>query len=373
MSGALRVTLVHTDDRALDRDAGALIASLCEAGADVAVTACGGRVEAVAGVRVDAAPSLPIAAADALALVPLLVARFADASPHIVHALDLRAAAAVAAAARVTPVGHVVASVWSDLAPMRAPLRAPRVERLAETVARHLFGRVDGWVLLGPRREGGLVERICDGPRTVLDAGMGVAVDAPAASDRPAGASVASEVLVVGSTRQTESDAARCADALRAASPLPVVVVDLDTPGAWLESMESARAAVVFTDGPTAAYAAMEAAAAAVPAVVWAATWAAELARPGISGAVIPRGDVARAVAAARAYDADATLRASHSAAARSYAVRVFDRELAAARVLRLYDELLDGTSAEPARVTPDGRVEAMPVGDRRRRDLLRR
>ncbi len=355
-----------------------LLSALVRAGAEVTVHAegAGDASTTLLGVAWHSAPTRRSAAgglgvvsdgvADA-ALVAMLVARWTETRPTVVHALSAALAPAVTRAARMCGVPHVVVtldSTFENAIPAGARrsdralrrvlgTRLSRAVRAADrTIAMHAGAR-DSWVAVGVK------SAHC----RLIDSGMGIALgdffDGPSAQELRAAArgrlGLDADAVVVSVTGGTGEESAELAGRFPDAIWLPIKageVLQAPAPDALL----AADVVISLHRRVEQALALQKAAALEIPTISWRVPGNTEVVRHGQSG-VLARPFSPEGVVVGLTALMVADTRKNAGDLARSLAARLFDRDLAVRKILSTYDELLSGETAQPARVDGRGMV----------------
>lgn len=404
---------VTPDLGAFLRDASPVARALIAAGNDVTLAAERPRDPAVldaverlgAGwvdVPVRAGARGPQSAWRDAATAAILIAQWEQRMPDVVHATGTRTLPAVGAACRVRRPPFVFATLDYTPAEVGEPLvpgplrrfgRASELQaRAGRTLVARLGAQVDRFVALhrGLRDAWATGEPALPASIELLDSGLGIDVedwlsDAPRSEVRDAARAALgwqSERFLWG-TAPSACDASvaarlnRIADELVRAMPhVRVVVIASNADhGAMLRRVLSrpvflhaeasarrdallasdvwlqAEASVAF------ARAVMEAGASRIPAIVSDAEGHRAIVRPGANGQLAALDDAAAYVQCLRGVLDDAVVREEAGARARSYAVRLFDRDLATSKVLGFYDGLFRERVGEPLHLTLGGEL----------------
>lgn len=355
---APNIALVASPRASFDDAYTELAGALAGAGAVVRVD---GAASPLVGSAVEPLPVAPGNAAADAACALALIARWSERPPDLVHALDSDALGAARIAARAVGVPRLVATLDAtfDGATRRGPRwtrrlayrRARAAHRAADRFVALSAGAADAWVALGVDRS----------KVTLLDSGMGIPFDAffegPTAERRRnesrAALDLSAEALVVAGVGPEES-----VRRVVAGAGLDGVVT-LHVPGAE----EGRRRAVAASDVLIScasdaghALAVKEAMASGIPVIATRVTGHSEVVRHRDCGVLYRDGDLDAAATGLKALG-DPKVRAVAGDRARALAGRLFDRDLAVRKLVALYDAVLSGEAAAPARLTADGRV----------------
>ena len=390
MSEPLRVTLVASHSANVVR-AAALVRGLVASGVDVTVMA---RVVAdgclPAGVEHAPVPLSRRQPWTVAATAPILVARFAERTPHLVHALDHVAALAALPAAGAAGVAGIVASL-GGAPPRTVSTRQPRgAAALVASVIDPAMGHATASLgavapararfvaLVGGERDAWATALGFERGRVLaMEGGLGVEVDTlsnrlsalRAAGKQSLAVERAPLVFGIAADPRRPDAATELVRRLRVRLP-DVALVLLDeralaarlavrfgsTDGARGEATLAALDALVDLDPtPAEPLRAATCAVLGVPSIGWDKPHLRDVVRPGHTGVLVRSDDISGLVDAVASYAAAPQTLRDHGTRARSLGARLFDADLAAARVLRLYDELLGGPGAEPLHLTPDG------------------
>lgn len=364
---------------------------------------------------------VPLASGEGLAgawrdalTAPTLVARWTEAPPDVVHATSLRALPAVSAASRTTRVPFRIATldlppveVGEALVPVPARLAAlspERVARVRERAARPFVTRAargfDRLLALHQGLEAAWAPLGAD--RIVrLDAGYGVAID-PWLTEDPREVVQREARARLGWTRERfvwvtcplacDPGVARRLEAIgdavsRALPAVRIAVVPASArhgetlrralgssvfvhtaPGDRRDALFASDAVLQAEGRGAFARSVMEGGLARSPAIVSDIDAHRAVVRTGANGMRVELDDIEAYVRAVRGLVDDPVAREEAGARARSYAVRLFDADLVATRLLDLYDEAFRAKVGEPLHLTADGLLASASELERRGR-----
>lgn len=337
-----------------------------------------------------------------VATAAILVANWERAVPDVVHTTGTRALPAVAAACRVRRPPFVFATLDYTPSEVGRPL-VPRAfarwtqgrgleARLGHRLIAGVAGSVDRFIALHRGLRDAWTQGDAPLPAAIelLDSGAGIDVeawlsDAPRQQVRDTARATLgwqSERFLWG-TAPSACDASvagrlnAIADELVRAMPHVriVVIATSDEHGGKLRRVlarpvflhvaaSQRRDAILASDVWLQAEAAipfaravMEAGAARIPAIVSDADGHRAIVRPGANGQLVALEAAAAYVECLRGVLADAAVREEAGARARSYAVRLFDRDLATSKLLGFYDGLFRERVGEPLHLTLGGEL----------------
>ncbi len=382
MSDVPHVCLLGSSSEDIADRYDSLLAALAAAGARVSVIS-DGEISAI-GVESSVLPhGIVHRRGVRSALVPLLVARWSQDLPTVLHVLTPDLVGVAVAAANTVGVPFRILTLPTTFEASRYGARrfVNTRNRLALAKFRRSAAHIDKFVALhaGAKSSWTALGIAAEEDVLLLDSGMGVPVEPlleardkwrtqtrsewGVADDQPvvtyvhdsrAAADQTAIAAVFKRIRQELPTECRFASLGQQAPEGVTALANGEARRRWLAGADIVVSLARAVDQ---AVPVQEAAALSVPAVVSRVKGHSEIVRHEHTGLVVPTGDYGAASDACLRLLRKPKVRLEFGSRARSYAARLHDRDLAVQKVLRLYDQILGGPKAEPAHLTADGGI----------------